>query len=557
MKKIIIVGIICLLLLIACFSPWRGGDFGTFTIITGSGDNSRTALGWNNVYDSGELVHDIFVIDSAGKDYSQKGIKGSQAVPFTVTSGSCKISVLAYLLEGEEKSQNLQAVGSRTVNINPGKNSAVTISMGEPNGEGYYKVTFKFDNKTINRYISEGEKVTIPEYYYLNCKKSIDAGLYNELFYDDKLIVNDKNVRWTNNGEPFIFVNGSHEEITDNITLTGEWKKLIPFPTLPTEKRDNLIADAINEQITQGGDYTLLLDNDISGYFGIEFDFATNLVLIGKETTRTLRPDSSEKGPIFVLQSNVKLTLGKNITLLGNDNNTDSLVKVDNGNTLTMLDGSKITGNIYPSQEGLGSLIESKGGGVYVSPNGTFTMTGGSITDNYADKGGGVYVDSDLSIPKNPWGKFDMSGGTISGNTARNGAGVYTYGIFTILANSSKVTISNNEGKGGTAQGEEPYGGGVYVFSQGTFNMQDGTIEANKATRGGGVCVSCWGTFKKTGGTIIGIPGNPYTYWSTPSWTTVAAEGSAVYVCDPSSLSLYFKEIDGTLSGDYTWLPLD
>ncbi len=66
-----------------------------------------------------------------------------------------------------------------------------------------------------------------------------------------------------------------------------------------------------------------------------------------------------------------------------------------------------------------------KGGGVYVS-NGSFTLSGGSITENAVVKqkrdgsGGGVYVFG-LYTPTN----FLLSGGSITGNHASEGGGVY------------------------------------------------------------------------------------------------------------------------------------
>ena len=57
---------------------------------------------------------------------------------------------------------------------------------------------------------------------------------------------------------------------------------------------------------------------------------------------------------------------------------------------------------------------------MYVS-SGTFTMTGGEISNNTGSNGVGVYVYRE--------GKFEMSAGKISGNTsnnsATNGGGVY------------------------------------------------------------------------------------------------------------------------------------
>ena len=130
------------------------------------------------------------------------------------------------------------------------------------------------------------------------------------------------------------------------------------------------------------------------------------------------------------------------------------------------------------------------GGGIYVS-NGSFTMSGGTISNNTASQnGGGVYVDG---------GTFNMSDtAKISANSAAEGGGVYVDGgTFTMTGGE----ISNN-----TATGRE--GGGVYVYSSGTFNMQaaaDGTtptISGNSATNNGGGVYANYGTFNMSGGTI-------------------------------------------------------
>jgi hypothetical protein len=81
----------------------------------------------------------------------------------------------------------------------------------------------------------------------------------------------------------------------------------------------------------------------------------------------------------------------------------------------------------------------SNGGGVYISGDGDFTMTGGKISDNtatdtstsgYTGHGGGIYVESG--------GGVTMSGGEISGNTAfGNGNGVYVK----VSANNSSPFI--------------------------------------------------------------------------------------------------------------------
>jgi predicted outer membrane repeat protein len=129
------------------------------------------------------------------------------------------------------------------------------------------------------------------------------------------------------------------------------------------------------------------------------------------------------------------------------------------------MNGGTISGNTSGS-----------GGGVYVL--GTFTMSGGIISENIStDNGGGVYVD----------GTFTMSEGDINGNTTGingDGGGVYVKGTFTM----SGGRVSGNTGH---------FGGGVNAT---TFTMRGGVISRNTARySGGGVWVNN-GTFTKSGG---------------------------------------------------------
>jgi hypothetical protein len=163
------------------------------------------------------------------------------------------------------------------------------------------------------------------------------------------------------------------------------------------------------------------------------------------------------------------------------------------------------------------------GGGVYISGgtnSGTFTMTGGTISNNTAHEGGGVYNG----------GAFTMNSGTISGNSASgsnsgSGGGVYTGtnmgGTFTMY--------------GGTIGGNTAsiFGGGVYA--SGSFAMEDGTISGNSATRGGGVYVYGTGTsFTKAAGIIYG---SNTTDASLRNRATDGGAGNAVYVVSGSRSS--------------------
>ncbi len=195
--------------------------------------------------------------------------------------------------------------------------------------------------------------------------------------------------------------------------------------------------------------------------------------------------------------------------------------------TLNMKAGNIVGNKVTPSGDG---VYNGMGGGVYVN-NGTFTMSGGTITGNTADAGGvcvydGTFTMSGGTISNNNISSlgggvynkdtFTMSGGEITGNTAAAAAGgVCNYGTFTmsggeITGNDAPVgggvynigtfTMTDGEVSGNKANG---YGGGVYVYKDGTFTMTDGAVSGNEAAMyGGGVYNG--GTFTMTGGEITG-----------------------------------------------------
>jgi hypothetical protein len=235
-----------------------------------------------------------------------------------------------------------------------------------------------------------------------------------------------------------------HSEVNSNMNLYAKWD----YEPIPLWGDDNDIEKAINfigTKTSTGGDtYTLLVgENETNIQPQTITNAGFNLTIQGLNGEKTIQYSGTQTSSLFTINgTNVKLTLGKNITLQGITSGSASLVSISNG-TLVMKEGSKITGH-----------TSDDGGGVYVDTNGTFTMSGGTISENTPyDNGGGVFVNG---------GTFNMSGGTISGNVAGN-----------------------------------DMGGGVYI-SSGTFNMTGGEISGNyagaeattTATKGGGVFVN-------------------------------------------------------------------
>jgi hypothetical protein len=189
-------------------------------------------------------------------------------------------------------------------------------------------------------------------------------------------------------------------------------------------------------------------------------------------------------GAIITVDTNITLIL-ENIVLRGQSNNNWELLTVDEGGTLIMRSGAKITGN---------ENTETACGGVAINTLGTFIMEDGEICynkttlDDYGH-GAGVYIGKG--------GYFNLRGGKIHHNEAWDEAA-----------------------KTGA------YGGGVYVY-YGVFIMNGGEIYSNTAYRGGGVYIACgkvydhiWhyednGLFEKrplpgttTSGVIWGYPAN-------------------------------------------------
>jgi len=279
----------------------------------------------------------------------------------------------------------------------------------------------------------------------------------------------------------------SNDTVSGNMTLHAKW-------TLPNKIPDigeynNIISDTIsyinNPANANAGTYILLLkETTTGGYAGSQTINAAGFNLTIKGIGPRTITYNGTAGSFFTINNpTATLTLSENFTLHGNSVNA-SLITVTNG-TLVMESGSAIIGHTNTSADG--------GGGVKVN-GGTFIMNGGTIsgnkaTGNYGGTGGGVYVGS---------GTFTMTGGTISENEAisNNNDGGCGGGV---VVSSGTFTMTGGTISGNTAA----FAGGVYV--QGTFNMNGGLISGNTVTgSGGGVYLGSEGTFQISNGTVYG-----------------------------------------------------
>ena len=277
-------------------------------------------------------------------------------------------------------------------------------------------------------------------------------------------------VRPTTEGAPAITgsftVGVTREGVTENLTievnLTTTWKAL----TLPTTAglyagapetlseasipiaavAANNVAEAVAHINANAGAYTLLLDDDVeisSGYILNVSSVKLTIIGIGSERKISLTAASR----IFRVgttgaQTGIELILGANITLQGYSANTNVVVCVENGAALTMLDGSKITGNIsnatYTATDaGYGAAVLVTGAGS------TFTMKGGTITENSATSEGGTNVGG---LCSNQGAIVILEGGSIEGNGGVIGDVFHnqTAGALTLSGNAKIGTLTLN-----------------------------------------------------------------------------------------------------------------
>ncbi len=159
---------------------------------------------------------------------------------------------------------------------------------------------------------------------------------------------------------------------------------------------------------------------------------------------------NNESTALINVMMNGTLTL-ENITLEGNDNATEPLVKVDGGD-LVLNDGAILQNNT--------NIQSGDGGAIYIASGNVIINDGAIIQNNDGINGGAINIGQS--------GSLEMNAGAI---------------------------IQNNEASGNG-------GGGVY--NGGTFTMNGGFIRDNTATTGGAIHLNnASGAFKLNGGEII------------------------------------------------------
>ena len=201
---------------------------------------------------------------------------------------------------------------------------------------------------------------------------------------------------------------------------------------------------------------------------------------------------ASATGHIFTLnQYNSSVTIGKNVSLQGAANSNRPVVRVENGASFTMNEGSRIFGNTnqlyadyYAFRAGYGASA------VYLS-DGTFTMNGGTIGELPTVTGGGN-VSSGVSSLGYGGTQYELPGNAYCGGAV-------------ILNNGSRFTMNDGLIKGNSSTFNRTTAVNV---ANGTFAMNGGSITGNSSAVNGyysaAVYVNSYNNaqFEMTGGSI-------------------------------------------------------
>ena len=407
------------------------------------------------------IVDDHWCIDGVKTQYKIIGEGGAVKVPYIGTDGY-------WYVDGEKTS--FKAVGE------PGKpGSLISIgadgywyidgvktdykATGDPGGStNTFTVTFDADNgsQTKTQNVINGGWPTEPK-DPVKSGASIPinnavGGLY--LTDGNNVFANHAFAGWYNGNELFDF----DAPVTKNITLKAKWR-LYGFDVYNETTGEVDFEKAITYINSHPETYALVLDNNIkvAGSNSRTLSSASKLTIIGLGAERKISLTSP--GSILIVGGTqaTEMTLGNNITLVGltlgedgaSQNNNQSVLRVTSN--LTMLEGSKITGNTTVS-----SVAVDASAAVYVNSMtfpATFTMKGGAITgnktENTANMAAGLFVKYNSNNPV-----IKLEGGSITGNSGVAGdvlmeritltfSGNAQVGTLTLMAGSAGHTTVN------------------------------------------------------------------------------------------------------------------
>ena len=225
-------------------------------------------------------------------------------------------------------------------------------------------------------------------------------------------------------------------------------------------------------------------------------------------------------GGIFVNSGTLNISGGAvtgNEVIKGHEDNGGGIYV--NSGTLNLSGEGYVTNNYkecdcQPCEDDMDN--KHGGGGIALANSTTMNMSGGYVTGNYSGlAGGGIYAGFwDCRV------KFTMSGGTIASNCAERGEGGglrIAGGTKGVIRADGKVYITNNK----TNSDDDWGGGGIFVQEKGTLTIIDALITNNSADGFGGGVGAC-----PTGKTLIVNKDGAAIYENTAKGTNMSEGGN-------------------------------
>jgi hypothetical protein len=199
----------------------------------------------------------------------------------------------------------------------------------------------------------------------------------------------------------------------------------------------------------------------------------------------TAQGRADNTAPLIKVNTDGTLKVKTGGTVTGNTNSTTSFTDICGGGIYAdagaalVLDGGTISDNTISTPKGAG------GGGVHCL--GTFTMYSGDVIDNRITNTAGAYGAGGAGVRVEGNGSFIMTGGTISGNIAHStgyssGGGVAVAGTVATFTMSGG-SITNNTASATTTSWNQR-GGGLCCYNSSAFINLGGSITGNWSIKG-------------------------------------------------------------------------
>ena len=168
----------------------------------------------------------------------------------------------------------------------------------------------------------------------------------------------------------------------DGDDVTADGTRDLPFKTLQAAINDVDTRNMPNDKLN------IYASGTLQGTAIVNPTIAKELVISGRPgSSATI--DAQGSGPALTIDSSIPITL-KNITITNGQAEKGGAILIKSGSKLTLLSGTKITGN----------AASADGGAIYVETGASLTITDDvSITENQASgNGGAIYTQTDISL---------------------------------------------------------------------------------------------------------------------------------------------------------------